>query len=143
MILKKLGIVGCALLALGSGACREIEPDANPPQEALEGVPVLPLSTVLFEGGTNEVAQTVLFAPNAIDTTATWYREYLIEEGWDLVSDVTDPNGRVTLHAVRDGPPLWVILEREPTQYGTRYTIMGALPDSDQLQQARDRTTAD
>jgi hypothetical protein len=130
-------------LVLSVSACREIEPDVEPPKQALEGVPIVPLSIVLSEGGTQDVAQTVLYTAYSADTAASFYRGQLIAGGWDIQSDVRTPDGRTTIHAVRNGPPLWVIMQPADGQEGSTYTIMGADPDREGLEEARNRSDGD
>lgn len=143
MMNQKAGIACLLVLGLSAGACREIEPDVEPPRQALEGVPVVPLSVVLSEGGTQEVAQTVFYTPFSADTSASFYRARLIAGGWDIQSDIRTPDGRTTIHAVRNGPPLWVIIQPAEGQEGATYTIMGAYPDRRGLQEARSQNGAD
>lgn len=143
MVKLRTGIACLLILGLSAGACREIEPDVEPPRQALEGVPIVPLSVVLSEGGTEEVAQTVLYTPFSADTSASFYRSRLIAAGWDIQSDVRTPDGRTTIHAVRNGPPLWVIIQPVEGQEGATYTIMGADPDRRGLEEARARNSAD
>ena len=126
-------------IGLGVSACREIEPDVEPPKQALEGVPIVPPSILLSEGGTEDVAQTVLYTPLNADTAATFFRTRLLADGWEIQGDVRTPDGRTTIHAVRNGPPLWVILQPSGDQGGTTYTIMGADPDRRGLAEARSR----
>ncbi len=142
MVKSRIGLLGLLAVSLAVGACREIEPDVEPPRQALEGVPIVPLSVVISEGGTAEVAQTILYTPFSADTSASFYRGQLIAAGWDIQSDVRTPDGRTTIHAVRDGPPLWVIIQPIEDREGATYTIMGADPDREELEDARARSRA-
>ena len=132
-------ILAIAILLLHAGcgdAPRESAATVEPPIEALRGVPIFPLSLEVTQTGTADALEasfTVLAPP---DSVASWYRTQLLDGVWRLVGDVRAPDGTITLHAQRDGPPLWVIIQRSTAgQGGTVYRLIGAVRDSTEGEQ--------
>ena len=123
-----VGLVGC------SG---DSEPEVEPPVDLVfQGVPVLPLSTVVGQSGSASAVQTDLFAPAHPDSAAGWYRRRLIALDWEIESDNRTPDGVTTIYATRDGPPLWVILRPNGSVAGTSYSMIGALIDTVRVNEA-------
>ena len=48
--------------------------------------------------------------------------------GWDITGDAVMPDGAITLHAQREGAPLWVIVRR--VDAGSEFSVIGAAPDT-------------
>ncbi len=120
-----------ALTALALTACGEREPEQQRPNvNVLQQVPIFPLSVLISTSGTREALQTTFVSGYPKDTVAAWYRRGLHSAGWRIVGDVEDPAGQITLHAERDGPPLWIIIENRVSPPGARYTLIGAVPDT-------------
>lgn len=120
-----------ALAALALTACSEREPEQERPAEnVLRGVAVFPLSTLRSTTGTNEALQSTFITIYPSDTVAAWYRRTLNTQGWRIVGDLKDPAGQITLHAQRDGPPLWIMIKSRAPLQGTEYTLIGAVPDT-------------
>lgn len=131
-------------MAVLLSACEDVEPDIEPPaDQVFAGVPVPPRSVLLSQTGTAATAQMEVFVPISSDSAANWYRRMLLEQGWTLEGDVATSAGSYTMHARRDGPPLWLMVKpvNTSTMVGTQLTIIGALPDS--LRPAGPRETAD
>jgi len=120
-----------ALAALALTACSEREPEQELPDvNVLQAVAIFPLSVLISTSGTSEAMQTTLVSGYPKDTVAAWYRRGLHSAGWRIVGDLTDRAGQITLHAERDGPPLWIVIEDRVSPPGTRYTLIGAVPDT-------------
>jgi hypothetical protein len=80
--------------------------------------------------GSRETSESVFLSPFPVDSVARWYRSRFDALGWEIVGDVTAPDGTVTLHIAREGPPLWVIIRTPPDQPGTEFSVIGAAPDT-------------
>ena len=120
-----------ALAALAVTACGEREPQQEMPDvNVLQEVAIFPLSVLISTTGTREAMQTTFVSGYPKDTVAAWYRRGLNAAGWRIVGDVVDPAGQITLHAEREGPPLWIIIEDRVSPPGTKYTLIGAVPDT-------------
>ena len=120
-----------ALAALAVTACGEREPQQEMPDvNVLQEVAIFPLSVLISTSGTREAMQTTFVSGYPKDTVAAWYRRGLNSAGWRIVGDVVDPAGQITLHAEREGPPLWIIIEDRVSPPGTKYTLIGAVPDT-------------
>jgi hypothetical protein len=127
-----IGVSGAALvLALGLTACGDAEPPSDrPASDVLRDVWVFPLSVPVSYTGTGEAMQTTWSSGYAPDTVAAWYRRTLVQQGWEIVGDTRTPDGQITLHAERDGPPVWIIIGPRTSPPGTVYTMIGAEPDT-------------
>lgn len=120
-----------ALAALALTACGERAPKREMPDvNVLQEVAIFPLSVLISSSGTREAMQTTFVSGYPKDTVAAWYRRGLHSAGWRIVGDMADPAGQITLHAERDGPPLWIIIENRGSPPGTKYTLIGAAPDT-------------
>ena len=132
----RTGLIGA--VAAGSlcvAACGEREPEQEMPStNVLEEVWVFPLSVLVSYSGTGEALQTTFASGRSPDTVAVWYRRTLDLQGWDIVGDARSPEGEVTIHAVRDGPPLWIIIRDRKDPPGTIYTLIGAQPDTTEVE---------
>ena len=56
---------------------------------------------------------------------ATWYRQMLRLNGWDLQSDAVLKDGSVAIFAQQDNRPLWITLKPNAGGPGTTYTLIG------------------
>ncbi len=101
-----------------------------PSVNVLEKVWIFPLSVMVSYSGTGQALQTTFASGRSPDTVAVWYRRTLDRTGWDIVGDARSPDGEITIHAVRDGPPLWIIIRDREDPPGTIYTLIGAQPDT-------------
>jgi hypothetical protein len=123
-------IIAALLLAGCGDEARERESVPEPPVEALRGAPLFPLSIEVTHTGTAEALEAEFHVAAAPDTVASWYRRTLLNGGWRIVGDIRAPDGAITIHAQRDGPPLWIIIRQREGGRGTEYRLIGALPDS-------------
>ncbi len=125
-----------ALLQPGCGdADSERQSAPAPPIAALRDVPVFPVSIEVTHAGTADALEAAFHVAAVPDSVASWYRRQLLGAGWRLVGDMRAPDGATTLHAQRDGPPLWIIIRPRVSGSGTEYRLIGALPtDSGQPQ---------
>jgi hypothetical protein len=126
------GFAAAALvLGLGLAACGDSEPPPEmPATNVMRGVWVFPLSVLTSYSGTSDALQTTWTSGYPPDTVAAWYRRTLVQRGWEIVGDTRSADGNVTLHAQRDGPPLWIIIGPRTSAPGTMYRMIGAEPDT-------------
>jgi hypothetical protein len=62
---------------------------------------------------------------------ATWYRQTLRMNGWELQSDAVMNDGTVAIFAQQGKRPLWITLKTTPGGAGTTYTLIGSVLPSD------------
>lgn len=77
----------------------------------------------------SDAADIVFNVPFQQDSVANWYRTRLIADGWDLQGDGKLSDGTVSLHATRNGPPLWILV-RSTGVKTSQVTMIGGVPDS-------------
>jgi len=103
--------------------------------KVLTGVLAYPRSSVVGVSVGPDAAQATFSAPAPLQEVATWYRQMLRLNGWDLQSDAVMADGTLSIFAQLDKRPLWITLKPSDGGAGTTYTLIGAeLP--------RDTTTA-
>ena len=116
----------CAALAAGcTGGGEESAPPARTPP-VLAGVPVYQGSEVVDTSGTAEAARATVLIPAVPDSVAAFYRRELVAGGWRIVGDAPQGGG-TDIHAVRDGPPLWVQIRPGPQAGTTLCSLIGAV----------------
>jgi hypothetical protein len=117
------------LIVLAACGPDEVEPppeQVRPPAVALVGVPVMPGLRPVSVAGTNEAVGTNLLSDASPDSVVGWYRRELLRGGWRLISDLKSGD-TLTLHAQRDGPPLWIIAVPGRDGTGSAVQVMGAV----------------
>ena len=103
---------------------------------ALRNVLAFPRSTIVSVDAGPEAAQVVLTTPSSVEVVATWYRQFLQLNRWDLRSDQVGTDGTISMYAADTaGRPLWITLKTNVGAPGTTYTLIGAaLGDSSVVQ---------
>jgi hypothetical protein len=121
-----------ALLLVGGlcAACdRSREPRPSQDREiaaaVLHGILAYPQSSVVNVSSGSDAAQATLSAPAPVQTVATWYRQMLRLNGWDLQNDAMTNDGSVAIYAQRGDRPLWITLKASAGGSGTTYTLIG------------------
>ena len=66
-----------------------------------------------------------------MQTVATWYRELLRLNGWELRADAVLNDGSISIYADSGKRPLWITLRANVGAPGTTYTLIGAVPGRD------------
>jgi hypothetical protein len=117
------------LLAAVLGAACDRPPDQRQEREfaagVLHGVLAYPRSSVVSVTRGADVAQATLSAPAPVDSVATWYRQMLRLNGWDLQNDAIMNDGSVAISAHKGQRPLWITLKATPGGAGTTYMLIG------------------
>lgn len=124
-------VVLCAsVAACGDGEKGEDVPE-TPPVEALAGTPIFPFAQQRSQGASAQaIERSYLARAFPPDTVADWYRRTIDSLGWTIVGDVKTPDGAVTIHAERQGPPFWVMIRPNPNGEGTVFSLLGAIVDT-------------
>jgi hypothetical protein len=126
-------LVALSLLALVASCDRPKEPDARQlASRALRGTLSYPRSTVVSVSAGTDAAEVTLTAGDPVDRIASWFREALPLNGWQLRNEGKGADGAVSIYAEKDGRPLWLTLRPNVGSPGTTYTLIGAIiePDS-------------
>ena len=110
-------------------ACeREQPPEERPAVDVMQRAPLFQPARLKDRRTTAETVEMVLSTTVTADSVAAWYRGAFDARGWQIVGDVTGPDGSITLHVARQGPPLWVIIH--PGTDGSEFSLIGAAPDT-------------
>ena len=73
-----------------------------------------------------DAAQATLATAAPVADVATWYRQMLRLNGWDLRTDGVMRDGSVSIYAEKGQRPLWITLQATAGGSGTTYTLIGA-----------------
>jgi hypothetical protein len=128
-------LLTCALLAAGCERPRDTQADRTLATRALRGVLAYPQSSLVSISAGNEAAELAFSSPDSVSNVATWYRQVLLLNGWDVRSDVTQKDGSVRIYAQKDTQPLWVAMRPSVGGPGSTYTLVGAVPRADSTKQ--------
>jgi hypothetical protein len=127
LVLAVLAVFPLALTACGDG---EEEPAELPSLEAFRDVPVFrPAATIAWQTGDGAV-ELIYHARAEPDIVAAFFRHRLAADGWTILGDVMIPDSTISLHAQRDGTPVWVLVKRQPGGQGTEFRLIGVEPDT-------------
>jgi hypothetical protein len=110
-------------------ACdRRRSPDPRPMvQKAMHGMFVYPKSVAIEMAAGEDAAQITLSSPDSVGLVASWFRQALPLNGWQMQSDVTGQDHSVSIVAMKGARPLWVTLRPNVGAAGTTYTVIGAV----------------
>ncbi len=97
--------------------------------KALRGAPLIPGAKLASTEIGSDAIQTVFTVDLGPDSVADWYRKQLVDAKWNIVGDATMADSSISLHATRNGPPLWVMIQGTGVA-SSRLTLIGAVPDS-------------
>ena len=87
---------------------------------------VYPRSTMVSFSAGRDAAEVVLTTEASVAAVATWFRQALRLNGWDLNGDVTAGDGTISMYAIHAKQPLWITLRANSGGPGTTYTLVGA-----------------
>jgi hypothetical protein len=118
------------MLAFLCAACqRDRAPEPGQEREytatVLHGVLAYPQSSVVNVTRGSDAAQATFSAPAPVSVVATWYRQMLRLNGWDLQNDAVMNDGSVAILAQQGQRPLWITLKPTAGGSGTLYTLIG------------------
>ena len=128
---RTLALLGCLALV----ACdRPKETDARQlASRALQGALSYPGSTIVNIAAGTDAAEVTLTTMDPVERVASWFRQALVLNAWELRHEGKGADGAVTIYAQKkDGRPLWLTLKPNVGGPGTTYTLIGAIiePDS-------------
>jgi len=125
--------VTVTVMALMLASCQadtaEEEP-AQPSQDVMRGAPLYQPATLTDRRSSAETMEFVFRSPSPADSVAEWYRARITYMGWDITGDATTADGAISLHAQREGAPLWVIIRSLGDDAGSEFSLIGAAPDT-------------
>ena len=123
-------------------ACKRAEqPKQATLAEAMPNLPLPPNAEFVSRSGSEDALQFVFQSSLRRDAVAAYYRNIFTNAGWNLVSDVTQPDSTIALYAERAGHPMWARIT--PTGTTTRIELLGAVPGADTAFAARARAAHD
>lgn len=128
------------LMALAATACdRRGAPDPRPMvQKTLRNALVYPYSTQVSMVAGEDAAQVTLTSADSIEKIARWFRQALVLNGWTLQSDVTAPDGSISILALQGDRPIWLTLKANVGGPGTTYSLIGAVTEPADSLRGRD-----
>jgi len=116
-------------LALLCAACDRAAPKQEEREYAaslMQGLLAYPQSTLVDVSSGADAAQVTLVAPAPVQTVATWYRQMLRLNGWDLQNDAVTNDSSVVVFAQQGKRPLWITFKADRGGQTTTYTLIGA-----------------
>jgi hypothetical protein len=113
--------------------------------DALPVLLVPPEAQMVGRSGSEDALQITFRSQWDEERLASYYRELLGRDPWTLVSDAEDHAGALVLYAERDGPPLWIRIDKAVGAAGSMVEISGAVVGSAEVPDSMplDSTTAD
>jgi hypothetical protein len=120
-----------AVLCLACDRTPPPRPDREIAAAVLHGLLAYPQSSVVGVASGSDAAQVTFSTPAPVDAVATWYRQTLRMNGWELQSDAVMNDGSVAIFALQGKRPLWITLKTTPGGTGTTYTLIGSELPSD------------
>ncbi len=121
------------LAVAAAGGCRsDVRVDPPKLSEAMPGLPVPPASEIVSRAGSEDALQISFRSSWDQARLLDYYRGIFSREPWDLVNDIEDSDGASVLYAERDGPPLWVRIQKIAGGPGVSVVLSGAVirPDT-------------
>lgn len=116
------------LLALG--ACGgDDQPKQATVNQAMPNLPLPPNAEYVSRSGSADALQLVFQSAATPEFVVGYYRDVFSNGGWNLVSDLRQPDSTQVLYAEQSGRPMWVRIK--PTGQTTRIELMGAIPGAD------------
>ncbi|MEO8293922.1 MAG: hypothetical protein ABI613_00310 [Gemmatimonadota bacterium] len=113
-----------------AGGCRDRKP-LPPLSQTMPNLPLPPMARVVERSGGEDALQITFWSAMSPDSLAQYYRTVLSEGEWNLVGDTKTRTGEIALYAERKGPPLWVTIQSDSTEGGSRLTLSGVVIKSD------------
>ena len=133
--MRRLAVLLLPVLALAAcrGGDRDPAAERRFASRALTGVLAYPESRVADVAAGTEAAEVTLTTAADPARVATWYRQTLHLNNWELKSDVPQAGGEVVMHAMKEGRPLWITIRPTAGAPGTTYTLVGVVVEGDTI----------
>jgi hypothetical protein len=131
MTIRLVGLVTVAALAAACERPGEGAAAARQAAETFKGMVAYPRSSLVSTSTGGDAVQVVLTTPAPVQTVATWYRELLRLNGWELRADAVLNDGSISIYADSGKRPLWITLRTNVGAPGTTYTLIGPVPGLD------------
>ena len=122
-----LGLLA-GLLALGECGGDD-EPKQASVNQTMPNLPMPPNAEFVSRSGSADALQLVFQSAATPDFVAGYYRNIFSQGGWNLMSDLRQPDSTVVLYAEQSGRPMWVRIK--PIGQSARIELMGAIPGAD------------
>ena len=133
MLPAKIRFAALCVVLLGCGSDRPAPPKMS---QVFPRLPLPPAPTLVSRSAGSEALQLTVRTPVGVADVATYYRGLLNRDGWRLVNEAKDQEGAVVLHAVQDGPPLWVRIRHDDAGSGSLVELAGAIVAPDRAKPA-------
>ena len=125
-------IVTLAAVAVVASACgSEAREEVKPPDVmlAFPNLTVPPGGRFVSRGGGADATELTIHSPGSLEGVSNYFREYLSQPGWRLVSDTKDTAGTVQLYGESPTRPMWIRLRT--IDGGVETVLIGAVPGYD------------
>ena len=99
--------------------------------QALKGLLAYPRSSLVSVSAGQDAAQAVFTTAAPVQAVATWYRQALRLNGWELQADGVMRDGSISIYADSATRPLWITIKPNVGGAGTTYSLVGAIPGLD------------
>ena len=125
-------IVLLAALAVAVTGCGSEARDEVEPPDVLVAFPNLtvpPGGRFVARGGGHDATELTIHSPGSLEGVSNYFREYLSQPGWRLISDTKDSAGTVQLYGESPTRPMWIRLRT--IDGGVESILIGAVPGYD------------
>ena len=125
-------IVTIAAAAVVASACGSESRDKVEPPDVLVAFPNLtvpPGGRFVSRGGGADATELTIHSPGSLEAVSNYFREYLSQPGWRLISDTKDTAGTVQLYGESPTRPMWIRLRT--IDGGVETILIGAVPGYD------------
>lgn len=116
-------LVLCAALA----ACADRSSKTAQVNEALPNLPLPPDAKFVDRSAGPDALQVTVHSSASAEYVTAYYRGVFQKGGWRLVNDAKDAEGVTVLFAQRNGPPLWVRIQKDAGGNGSLVQLSGAV----------------
>lgn len=119
-------------LCIALAACGDKAPKVAQINDAMPNLPLPPDPSFVQRAAGPDALQVTVRSSASTESVAAYYRQVFKQGSWRLVNDAKDADGATVLLAQRDGPPLWVRIQADPSGQGSLVELSGAVvPRSD------------
>ena len=120
-----------ALAVAATGCGSETRDEVEPPDVlvAFPNLTVPPGGRFVSRGGGHDATELTIHSPGSLEGVSNYFREYLSQPGWRLISDTKDSAGTVQLYGESPTRPMWIRLRT--IDGGVETILIGAVPGYD------------